>query len=98
MICEKCERIGRLNLIPHEVVTGDDGIAEAAECPWEWEREEILQYVRGLWANELETFLEENPGYRQAYLNSSLTKAQKATLEKFVFAVFKKREDRLKML
>ena len=40
MLCEKCERIGRLK-IPHRVDTGEDGIAEEADCPWEWEKEEI---------------------------------------------------------
>jgi hypothetical protein len=48
MICEKCERIGRLNKIPHEVFGGEDDIAELVECPWDWEKEEIEEYIAKL--------------------------------------------------
>ena len=47
MICEKCERIGRLNKIPHHIEIGEDGIAEV-DCPWEWKKEEIETYVKAL--------------------------------------------------
>ena len=40
MLFEKCERMGRLNKIPHQVEIGEDGIAEV-DSPWEWEKEEI---------------------------------------------------------
>ena len=32
-------------MIPHPVVEGDDDIAEVVECPWEWEKDEIEQYL-----------------------------------------------------
>ena len=62
MICEKCERIGRLNLIPHEVEEGDDNIAVVADCPWEWEKEEIENYVTIKGFEGLVKIYDENPG------------------------------------
>ena len=58
MICEKCERIGRLNKIPHHVEIGEDGIAEV-DC----EKEEIETYVKALGFDEIAKFWDENPEY-----------------------------------
>ena len=82
MICEKCERIGRLNKIPHEVFGGGDDIAEMVECPWDWEKEDIEEYITKLCFKEVEEFQLENPALFEPY--ESLTPEQALELGRFL--------------
>ena len=96
MICEKCERIGRLNMIPHLVVEAVDDIAEFAECPWDWEKEEMEQYMKVLHLEEIEEALRNNLGTFGRY--ESLTQEQKDELEKIIIRICKKYDAMMNML
>jgi len=37
----------------HLVVEGEDDTAEYAECPWDWEKEEIEEYLKELCGKEI---------------------------------------------
>ena len=40
---------------------GEDDIAEMSECPWDWQKEEIEEYIAKLFINEVEEFCLKNP-------------------------------------
>ena len=42
------------------MVEGDDDTAEFAECPWDWEKEEIEKYMKVLLADEVMEFARNN--------------------------------------
>ena len=97
MICEKCERIGRLNKIPHEVLGyEDDGDDEFVECPWDWEKEEIEEYLAKLFFMEIQKFRQENPEFLQPA--ASMTSEQAKELCNFYLKTVKKYEAIKKML
>ena len=96
MICEKCEMIGRLNMIPHLVVEAGDDIAEFAECPWDWEKEELEQYMKVLHSEEVEEAVRNNIAAYGQY--ESRTEEQKMEFEKIIIIICEKYEAMMNML
>ena len=96
MICEKCEMIGRVNLIPHIVETGENGIAEEADCPWEWEKDEIEEYVNALFVKEMVELYRDAPD--PATLDQSQMQAVVERYNKLGYAIAQKCKARLAML
>ena len=74
--------------IPHEVVEGDDDVAEFAECPWDWEKEEIEQYIEALHFRKIaEVFDTSHAAYGQL---ESWTRDQREELMKTVARIIEK--------
>ena len=80
-------------MIPHVVVEGDDDIAEFAECPWDWEKEEIEEYLMELLGREII----ENPALF-TLPSESYTHEQRMEEMKLLWRIIKKYKVMLDML
>ena len=80
-------------MIPHVVVEGDDDIAEFAECPWDWDKEEIEEYLKELLGKEII----ENPALFAQPLDS-YTHEQRLEEMKLLSRIIKKYKVMLDML
>ena len=67
---------------------GDDDVAEFVECPWDWEKEEIEQYIEALQIREIaEVFDISQAAYGQL---ESWTRDQRVELMKTVAKINEK--------
>ena len=67
---------------------GDDDVAEFVECPWDWEKEEIEQYIEALQIHEIaEVFDTSQAAYGQL---ESWTHDQRVELMKTVSKIIEK--------
>ena len=75
---------------------GDDDIAEFAECPWDWEKEEIENYIKALHYDEIVEVLDNSQTVYGEH--ESWTDDQKAEIFKTVVKIIEKSGVMLKML
>ena len=66
------------------------------ECPWDWEKEEIEEYIAKLFFKEVEEFLLENPALFEQY--ESLTPEQVLELGWFLAKTLQKYKAMTNML